>query len=377
MKKSKLFRTLGFIFLISILSNCNSDEPENVLPNEPEPPVNVEVVDWNKFPGIEGRIIRARNFGGNVHATGVSDVFFDIFRDDQPQPITIRPFLTRIGRYLPPLNENILVTRTENEIFIFNINNISEDKALIIKGVDLDENFNTFEDIPLWNGELLGLNDQNYILIPYRNVVNGIAQDNPSFALLEIASENGQTLLKNKTIIEERIFFSFNTCNRVQSFDDFFLVTIGSRVFKIGIDGGINEIFQTNNVVFKYGSELKTFELDRAANEMVLKRSNGGDGLNWSTVGRFPNSPALRTANFTTIFGEIIGFDGLDIFQAEIIGGNLNLNYLQSNNLEGGSVTSIIEFEDKVLITTNCNSPSTNCGVFLKSKEDFFLSRPQ
>ena len=48
MKKSKLFRTLGFIFLISILSNCNSDEPENVLPKEPEPPVNVEVVDCSK-----------------------------------------------------------------------------------------------------------------------------------------------------------------------------------------------------------------------------------------------------------------------------------------------------------------------------------------
>ncbi|WP_291777486.1 hypothetical protein, partial [Cecembia sp.] len=99
------------------------------------------------------------------------------------------------------------------------------------------------------------------------------------------------------------------------------------------------------------------------------------NGLNWTDLGRFPNLPALRTARFTTVFGKIIGFDGLDIFEIEIVGGELKLNYLQNNNLEGGTMTSIIEYDDKVLISTTCNSPSTNCGIFIKDQQDFLLPK--
>lgn len=372
MKRSNLCHVPGLIILFFIFLGCNSDEPENILPEEPEPPVNVEIVNWEKIESIDQRIINVKNFEGKVHAIGVSDFLIDVFQGDQT--VSIRPFLTRIGRYMPPFNKEFIVTRTESELFIFDINNINESSALRITGFDLDENFNSFEDLPLWNGELLGLTNNNHILIPFRNVINGIAQENPSFAIIEIALENGEIQLKNKLIVDERIFFSFQTCNRIQSFKDFFMVLIGSRVFQITTGGEITEVFPTNNVVFEFGQELKTFELDRAANEFILKR-NTGNGLNWTDLGRFPNLPALRTARFTTVFGKIIGFDGVDIFEIEIVGGELKLNYLQNNNLEGGTITSIIEYDDKVLISTTCNSPSTNCGIFIKDQQDFLLPK--
>jgi len=375
MKKSNLYHVLGLMILFAVILGCNSDEPEDILPDEPEPPVNVEIVNWEKIESVEQRIINAKNFGNKVHAIGVSDIFLDVFQGDQTQPVSIRPFLTRIGRYMPPFNRDFLVSRTETEIFVFSLNDLDENKALRISGVELDENFNSFEDIPLWNGELLGLTNTNHVLIPFRNVINGIAQDNPSFAILEVALENGEIELKNKIIVDERIFFSFNTCNRIQSFSNFFMALIGPRVFKITTEGEITEVFPNNNVVFEFGQELKTFELDRAANEFLLKR-NAGDGVNWTNIGRFPNLPALRTARFTSVFGKIIGFDGLDIFEIEIVGGELKLKYLQSNNLEGGTITSIIEYDDNVLITTTCNNPSTNCGIFIKDRQDFFLPKP-
>lgn len=375
MKKSNLYHVLGLMILFAVILGCNSDEPEDILPDEPEPPVNVEIVNWEKIESVEQRIINAKNFGNKVHAIGASDIFLDVFQGDQTQPVSIRPFLTRIGRYMPPFNRDFLVSRTETEIFVFSLNDFDENKALRISGVELDENFNSFEDIPLWNGELLGLTNTNHVLIPFRNVINGIAQDNPSFAILEVALENGEIELKNKIIVDERIFFSFNTCNRIQSFSNFFMALIGPRVFKITTEGEITEVFPNNNVVFEFGQELKTFELDRAANEFLLKR-NAGDGVNWTNIGRFPNLPALRTARFTSVFGKIIGFDGLDIFEIEIVGGELKLKYLQSNNLEGGTITSIIEYDDNVLITTTCNNPSTNCGIFIKDRQDFFLPKP-
>jgi hypothetical protein len=377
MKKHSLFSFLTLAVLITILIGCKSDEIEDISPIEPdpEPPVNVEIVDWEKLQSIDQRIINAKNFEGKVHAIGVSEIFLDIKQEIPPAPFSKRSFLTRIGRYMSPFNNEILVTRTESEIFIFDLNNLDENNALRISGSDLDENFKSFEDIPLWNGELMGLSLDGHVLIPFRNVVNGIALDNPSFALLELEMNNGTLEVKNKTIIEEQIFFSFNTCNRVQSFSDFFTVQIGSRVFRISAEGEMVEIFNNSNVIFNFGEELRTFELDRAANEFVLQRGTI-DGLNWSVLGRFPNLPALRNARFTEIDNKIIGFEGIDIFEVQLVGGDINLKYLQDNNLQGGAITSILSYEDQVLITTNCVNPSTNCGVFLKSKEDFFLPKP-
>jgi hypothetical protein len=372
MKKSNLYHVLGLMILFTVILSCNSDEPEDILPNEPEPPVNVEIVEWEKIDVVDRRIINGKVFENEVHLIGTGDFFHDIFNFDQIQ--SFRPFLTRIGRYMATFNNDLLITRTETDILIFNSRKILEDKALSIKGVDLNENFKSFEDIPLWRGEVVGVNSENVILVPYRTVISGIADNTPSISLIKVKENENDLIIESTIDVDLQRSDVYTTIDRIQSFNNFFLVHIGNSIFRVTSDGLVEEILNSASLAFNYGNNFITIQLNRSIDKIIVKKSDE-QGSNWLETNQLPNLPALRTATFCIIDDIVIGFDGLDIFSLDL--NNFSeLKYLQNNNLEGGTITSILDFNDKVIITTVCNNPSNNCGAFIKDKKDFFLPKP-
>jgi hypothetical protein len=240
----------------------------------------------------------------------------------------------------------------------------------------LDENFKSFEDIPLWRGDIFGISNLGTVLVPYRAINNGIAENTPYFFLFNTAVVDNKIEIVNFFNVKNDLFFTYQDVNRIQSFESFFLVEIGSRTYKVDNIGTLTEISTNPMKAFKFGNEIRSLELDRAANEFIFKKADL-NGNNWQTVGRFSNEPAIRFAEFVEIDNRIIGFEGIDIFELVINGNNIKINYLQNNNLEGGGITSLSLFNsDNVIITTTCVSTGSNCGVFTKSLSDFLKPRP-
>lgn len=369
MKKLKKFQAIVFLSILAVLTNCK--EIEEVTPEPVIPTVN-----WTKLENSTGRLINGKVFDGKLLKLGVSDFFYDLKLNEPSNPQSFREYLTRVGRYKPPFNEKILGTRTETDMFIFPTNDISLNSAIRFAGSDLDENFKSFEDIPLWRGDIFGISNLGTVLVPYRAVNNGIAENTPFFFLFNTAIVDNKIEIVNFINVKNDLFFSYQDVNSIQSFESFFLVQIGPRTYKIDNIGTLTEISTNPMKAFNFSNEIRSLELDRAANEFIFKKADL-NGNNWQTIGRFSNDPALRSAEFVEIDNRIIGFEGIDIFELIINGNNIKINYLQNNNLEGGGITSISLFNnDTVLITTTCLNATTNCGLFSKSLSDFFKPRP-
>ena len=368
MKQFKIFKIIAFLSILALLANCK--EIEEVTP---EP--NIPVVNWNKLENNTGRLINGRVYDGKLLKLGVSEFFYDLKLNEPSNPQSFREFLTRVGRYKPPFNEKILGTRTETDIFIFPSSDINSNSAIKFSGKDLDANFKAFEDIPLWRGDIFGISTLGAVLVPYRAVKNGIAENTPYFFLLNTAIVDNKIEIVNSLNVKNDLFFTYQDVNKIQSFESFFLVAIGSRTFKVDNIGTLTEISNNPLNTFKFGNEIRSLELDRVANEFIFKKADL-NGNNWQILGRFPNEPALRSAEFVEIDNRIIGFEGIDIFELVINGNNIKINYLQNNNLEGGFISSIsLLNSDTIVLTTSCINPSTNCGVFTKSLSDFLKPR--
>jgi hypothetical protein len=369
MKKLRLFQTIVFLSILALLTNCK--EIEEVTPEPVIPTVN-----WTKLENNTGRLINGKVYEGKLLKLGVSEFFYDLKLNEPSNPQSFREFLTRVGRYKAPFNDKILGTRTETDIFIFPSNDISLNSAIRFSARDLDENFKSFEDIPVWRGDVFGITNLGTVLVPYRAVNNGIAENTPFFFLFNTAIVDNKIEIVNFLNVKNDLFFTYQDVNNIQSFESFFLVQIGQRTFKIDNIGSLNEISTNPMKAFKFGNEIRSLELDRAANEFIFKKADL-NGNNWQTIGRFSNEPALRFAEFIEIDNRIIGFEGIDVFELVINGNNVKINYLQNNNLEGGSITSIsLLNSNTIVLTTNCISPSTNCGIFTKSLSDFLKPRP-
>lgn len=366
----KSLKFASIILVLFSLMSCKDTEEIN-------PEKNTPLVEWVKLDNVDRRILNTKVINGKLHAVSNVDFYYDLKVNESAEIQSFRDYITRIGRYRAPFNGDLLGTRTESDILIFPSYDISLEKGVRIKGLELDESFKSFEDVPVWRGDMFGISNNGSVLIPYRSVQNGIAENTPHFFLFNAKLENDKIEFSEVLKIKQELFSSYQDCNKILSFDDFFLVQIGNRTFKIDNAGVIEEISTNPVIAFKFSQELRSLELDRVANEFIYKKADS-NGMNWQVLGRLPNVPALRNAEFVEIDGRIIGFDGLDIFEVAITNGNsLNINYFQSNKLEGGYITSISKLnENTIIISTNCNAPSTNCGIFSKSVSEFFTPRP-
>jgi hypothetical protein len=366
MKNQMTSRLLTLGLLLVSLTNCK--EKDEVTP---EPPV-VAVVDWKQSENFTVGMFNSKIIEDKLYAISADEFYYDVDINSATQTQSFRQYLTRVGRYKLPVSNKIVVTRTENEIFIFPSNDIKVENAARLKLIDLDPDFKVFEDIPLWQGEAFGITNSGAVLIPYRVQVNGIGIDSPYFVLIKTEIENGKVVIKDTKIIQENLIFYYDNCYRLQSFDNFFLAQVGINTFKIADNGTVEKMSEYDARAIKTNNEITSIEVDRNTGDIYIRRGDL-NGNNWRLIGKYPFIQTLNQAEYAFIDNKIVAYLGNNLYHVIIEGNNLKLVELENSKLEGGRITSITQLAGQnIMVTTSCDGPIRNCGVFTKSLSDFF-----
>lgn len=333
------------------------------------------IVNWEKLENIPEGIFNGKAFNDTFHAVAPTNFYYNLNLTGPVSSQGFMDFTTQIGRYKIPIAENIFVSRNETEIFLLPAKELYT-ISTSIKLKEIDKDFSAFSDIPSWQGEAFGLTKSGNALFSYKTIdKNGLISNNPSFLLFRSEIENEQVIVKDTLIIKNE-FFNFPTdCFKIETVSEFFLAHIGNSVFMFSQKGDFRNIstrvvenfhaFLKENEIFVIGTEAGT------KNIFILKGNI--NGTNWSEVGVFNPNPAISNMKLTNIQNQIIGFSKNEIFTITINPNNLGIKKLQNEGIDGGIISSISLFKNKVLVTVICEAGlPTSCGIYSKSIDDFF-----
>lgn len=356
-----VFLTAAFI----IMAACGEKE------DTPEP---MPLVSWEKSDNFPEGLFNAQVINDRLFVVSSGNFYFDAKITSPNNPVSFRNLQTRVGRFKLPVSDRIFATRTETEIYLFPSNDITAGKALKINAKDLDPDFLSFEDIPFWQGDVFSINNAGSILIPYRASAAGMAKNSPFFFLLKPEIINGNVQLSSFVLIREDLIDWFDSCNRVESAGDFFFVQVGSSTFHISNSGAVQKASDFSARLFSSRTESFTMTMDRNSGQFTLRKGSL-NGSNWSEMGRFTFNQTLRALNYCIIDNKIIGFNGSEIYELTPTGNNIQIKRLEDKNLEGGVISSIVQWNDRVFVSVICDNPIRNCGGFHKSLTDFFKEK--
>ena len=369
MRKSKIFKTIAFLSILALLTNCKEIEEVS-----PEP--NIPVVNWNKLENFQERVYNMSIINEKLYATGTASYFSDIDVNNDLNPQFFWNYIARTGRYKLPISSKVLVSRSETEIFIFPSDKINPENLLRVPKEDFDAEFRFFEDIPRWEGDFIGLTNSGIALFPYRKIIKGFAKNSPNFLLIKAEVENDVASIKDYKIIDrdvDNLITNFNNCSRIESFDDFFLVQIGQEIYKITTEGVISEFtksqsrsVQVNNTTYSFANNInkriiEVFASDRLGNDINL-------------IGQTEYNEIFTRGEFFEVNNQIVIAFRNNIFHVILENGNIKIIELENSNLDAGDIYEIILLPDNTVLVSNiCNTP--NCGVFKKDLKDFFQQK--
>ncbi|RZS98440.1 hypothetical protein BC751_4095 [Cecembia calidifontis] len=286
----------------------------------------------------------------------------------QLSPKNITSFLTRLGRYKLPLSNSVFASRTELDVFLFPVGDVSQQNATILRMRDVDPDFANFEDIPFWQGEIIGLTPNgSHVLIPYRKIVNGIARNNPSFLFLNVALEQGRVVIRESRILNEEIRDYFVDTGSIASFGNFFLVKVEGTTFKVNFSGQFEQISNMNTKATVLGNQVYFMLENRETNRLMVYRADI-NGNNRTLVGEDRLSIETLSASFGVIDGHIIGYSGNNLFRLNLSNNQVKIEMLNNEGIRG-AISSIQQVGDEVFITVIREGTG---GAFKKPLKDFF-----
>ncbi len=359
---------------LGFLTSCNSDSEDELdtLPTQ-------EVAPWNKITSFPEGLFNSYNSNRGIIAIGSRNLY--ISSDDANTNFNshnFENFLTRAGRFKLPLSDDRIIINTERDIRIFPNNSINMTSGVEISVFDIDPNFISFEFIPFWQGESVGLTNNGVALIPYRSSDgSGDALRNPSYFLIKTRLVGGKVEVMEQKTINPGNFPNFVSVSRMESFDNFFVTRIGSATMAILENGTFREINRSLSRSLQMENEVWNLALDRNINEITIFKSvdNGGS---WTNSGTYKvSNPDVMTADFSSIDGQLVAFTPKQLYRLRILSDRIEVIELDNTNVNGGIISSVTKTSgDRVFITVICDGNNEVCGGYLKSINNFFAAKP-
>ena len=357
----KIIAYASFICWLSFA--CSKDNDEDMVPYTPQ-------TNWEKSKGLEEGIFNSLYIDNKLYLLGASNFYKDGNISDTNIPFSFEKYITRPGWHKLPVSNKVLATRTELDVFILSVSNLTEDQFLKIDLKSFDPTFIKLEDIPRWQSEGLGISGNGTILIPYRTAKEGIAENNPSLMLIRTSNKNNEIVIEEVKNIKLQVLSYYDLVYQVDSFENFFLITVGNIVIQLTDQGEVSTVGAFNtlrSLIIK--DEVISFGIDRIKNEVSYFKSRM-DGGNRQLVRKIPLEPLFDGLELTSINDKIIGYKNDKIYLIELETNKMKLSELNNSKLEGGFITSIISInENKVLVTATCH---IICGGYTKPLNNFF-----
>jgi hypothetical protein len=354
---------IAFLLLLILLGSCH----ENEIKKEAD-------IEWQKSISLFGEqgLMNSANINGQLNVLSGSVLFKNVNTDATASDLfRIGPYYNS-GRLKFPISSKFYAITDFDKILIRTTEtNENESTEAQIKLTDYDENFFRLTDIPYWQGDCIGLTENNRILIPYESVSDGILVSSPYFLMTTVVINVGnQVEIKNVKLIQNNLFSGSTTVYSIQTFFDQFFVVMGSSTYRIDEGGSIfkisdkaERIFIKNNALFSVSSNFNT--------QTTELRKSVDQGKSWQTLGTI--NVDITALNFTTVDQKLVAFGKAQIFLIEINEPQFSVTELENKGLGLSDITSISKSGDNhVLITTHCNSLSTDCGAYIKPLSKFF-----
>ncbi|MCH7402652.1 hypothetical protein ACFOUP_05005 [Belliella kenyensis] len=340
--------------------------------NKEEPSLSSRT-EWAKVDDIATSIYSVSQQGGNINLLSGDHLYYNYnFKGSESKTFNYTAHQTRPGWFRLPISENFLVTRTEIEINVFAINPNGVSAPLTINPKTLDDTFVRFEDTAYWSGYgAFGLTETGNVLIPYRTIRNGLAENNPSFLLISLAKENNAIVIKETKVIKPNVISYYDSVNVLFANDDFFLVRVGNRIVSIDTRGNYRVEANADGAKFvKLADRIVGVGYSNNSKETSIFEMNL-DGSNFMTKVKTVVKENLLSYNYTAVDNRIIAFLDDKIFELTNINNKPDLRELNNSKLEDTFISAIFVTNDqKITITTHCR---TLCGgIYEKDLDKFF-----
>ncbi len=357
-------KIIGFLLVTSWLNfACSKDNDKDMDPNTSQ-------TNWEKSKGFEEGIFNSLYIDNKLYLVGANTFYKEAMMNELNSPFGFERYITRPGWHKLPVSNKVLATRTELDVFILPVSNLSDEKFLKVDLKSYDPTFIKIEDIPRWQSEGLGISGNGTVMVPYRTAKDGIAENNPSIMLIKTSNQDNSIVINEVKIIKLQILNYYDLVYQVDSFDNFFLVTVGNVVVQISDTGTITTLGTFNSIrSMTIKNEIISFGIDRVKNEVSYFKSKM-DGGNRQLVSKFPLEPLFDGLELTSINDKIVGFKNDKIYLIEIESNKMKLSELNNSKLEGGFITSITSVnQNMVLVTATCH---IICGGYTKASDKFF-----
>lgn len=343
MKKLYLMRfLLPLVASLAFIACSDDDEPKDDNP--------VTSVPWTKVENLTGDVYNSQLINDKLTILGRNNLFYDVQLDAVSSPQSIVNFLTRLGRYRLPLSQDVFISRSETEVFLFPINAVNRDNATILDLKTFDPDFSTFEDIPFWQGDVMGMDPAGTtVLVPYRTIVNGLATSNPNYLLLKIGLEGGKVVVREHKLIKEQLRDYYVETTSIRSMRNFFMTVIEGSTYKINHNGDLELLANSALRGVELDNQIYFFSENRDTGKVSVINAdiNGG---NRRSIGEFDLSLETLSAGYSVVDNKIIGYSGKNIFLVTLAANSVKSELLNSQGMEG-SISSMAKVGDKVLIT--------------------------
>lgn len=354
------------VFAVWVSFSCSEDEDSNVRPNTTQ-------TDWVKSNGFDEGIINSIYIDNKLFLMGVNTFYNDASMSASNVPFIFEKFNSRPGWHKLPISSKILVTKTELDVFLFPVSNLSDENHIKINPKEIDPTFIKFEDIPRWQSEGMGISGSGSVLIPYRTAEEGIAENNPSFMLINTSLVNNNIAVSDVKVINPEIINYYDQVYQIDSFENFFIVTVGNVVVQINDQGIVSNIGTFNSFRSTVANnEIHSFGINRTSGEVSYFKSRI-DGTNRQLISKRAIEPLFDGLEITSINDKIIGFKNDKIYLIEMGSSGMKMTEMNNAKLEGGFITSIVLVNDNtVLVTATCH---IICGAYSKSLDKFFETK--
>ncbi|MCH7405907.1 hypothetical protein [Belliella aquatica] len=351
------------MFAVWISFSCSEDEDSNLTPNTTQ-------TNWVKSSGFDEGIINSIYTDNKLYIMGANTFYSDASITSTNTPFIFEKFNSRPGWHKLPISNTVLASKTELDIFILPVSGLADENHIKINPKTYDPTFIKFEDIPRWQSEGMGISNSGSILVPYRTAKEGIAENNPSFLLINTSEVNTKIIVTDVKVVNPEIINYYDQVYQIDSFNDFFILTVGNEIIQISDLGVVSNIGTFNSFRSTVSNnEIHSFGINRTLGEVSYFKSRI-DGTNRQLISKKSIEPLFDGLEIISINNQIIGFKNDKIYLIEMGSNGMKMTELNNAKLEGGFITSIVLVnENTVLVTATCH---VICGAYSKSLDNFF-----
>ena len=269
-------------------------------------------------------------------------------------------------QYRLPIATDVFVGLGASSIGFFSTQNpVFGNHFLWVNLLDLDPDFALFEFPPYQISTAPVINQNNQCIVPYFNydttedgirIIEGVAK----FALFDLTIED---LGGNDHIDTSQVRLVDGPENigpiiSLHTVGDNFFVTGLNQTFRldnqltweIAVEERLYKIFEYQNTLYAFSGQNFLYQADLSGN-------------NWNKLGSVDND--FQLLNYGIINDQLIGYFNSQLFEIEIDSENINAREIENDGLFGHEITSVMEFNGTVYV-------STLSGVFTRSIGSFF-----